>query len=142
MANSCIRFEQRLYHIRYSNRKVLTYPSAMAHTHAVAPTEPLQTPMVILHDPLVHSAHKVVDILLPVAVLPTLNIVLALDIDAALGRRQLEGPQEVGGLLECWAHCQDLMHQILHADDVVRSQCLHRMPTSPGWKLADTNPDK
>ena len=30
---------------------------------------------------------------------------------------QLEGPQEVGGVLEVGSDCQDLVDQILHADD-------------------------
>lgn len=41
-----------------------------------------------------------------------------------LGCRQLEGPQEVGGCLEVGAHCEDLVHQVLNADDVVLAQRL------------------
>lgn len=36
-----------------------------------------------------------------------------------LGSRQLEGPQEVGCLLESWSNCVDLVDKIFNADDVV-----------------------
>ena len=73
---------------------------------------------------LIHGADKVVDVLLSVAILAALHIVLAFDINATLRCGQLEGPQEIGCLLECWANCEDLMDQVLNADYVVRPQCL------------------
>ena len=36
-----------------------------------------------------------------------------------LGSRQLEGPQEVGCLLEGWSNCVDLMDKVLNANNVV-----------------------
>ncbi len=37
---------------------------------------------------------------------------------------ELEGPQEVGGVLEIGANSEDLMNQIFNANDVVLSQLL------------------
>lgn len=36
--------------------------------------------------------------------------------ESAVGGRELEGPEEVGGLLESGAHRVDLVDQVLHAD--------------------------
>ena len=41
-----------------------------------------------------------------------------------LSRRELEWPQEVGGLLEVGANSVDLVDQVLNADDVVLAQSL------------------
>ena len=38
---------------------------------------------------------------------------------------QLEGPQEVGAVLEVGAHVVELGHEVLHADDAVLAQVLH-----------------
>lgn len=75
--------------------------------------------------PLVHGADQVVDELLAVAVLAALDEVQALLGQAAVGRVELEGPQEVGGLLEGGADGVDLVDQVLNADDVVLAQRLH-----------------
>ena len=40
------------------------------------------------------------------------------------GRVELEGPEEVGGILEVGPHREDLVDQILHADDVELAQAL------------------
>ena len=53
-----------------------------------------------------------------------------------LGSRQLEGPQEVGSLLERWPNCVDLMHKVLNADDVVLAQSLQEYTN---WKLCSTS---
>lgn len=74
--------------------------------------------------PSVHDAHEVVDVVLAVAVLATLNVVKALLCKAAARCGQLEGPEEVGGLLEGRARCVDLVDQVLNADDVVLAQHL------------------
>lgn len=66
-----------------------------------------------------------VDVLLPVAKVTTLNEVLELaGAEAAVRVAKLEGPQEVGGLLEVGADGQDLVDQILHADDAVLAKVL------------------
>lgn len=51
----------------------------------------------------------------------------ALLVNAAHCAAQLERPQEVVGLSEGWAHCVDLMDQILNTDDVVLAKLLQRM---------------
>ncbi len=43
---------------------------------------------------------------------------------SAGGRVELEGPEEVGGVLEVGPHREDLMDEILHADDVELAQAL------------------
>jgi hypothetical protein len=75
-----------------------------------------------------HAAEQVVDVLLAVSVLAALDVVQALLGHAPLGRGQLEGPQEVGSLLEVGPDRVDLVDQILDAADVVLPQCLHRNP--------------
>ena len=47
-------------------------------------------------------------------------------LEASQRRLQLEGPQEVVGLLEVRTDGQDLMHKVLNADDVVLPQTLVR----------------
>lgn len=55
---------------------------------------------------------------------------LSLLLDAMTRGVEFEWPQEIIGLFKMWTHCPDLMHQILHADDVVLSQCLTNAPLS------------
>jgi len=74
---------------------------------------------------LVHLADEGVDLLLAVAEVTTLNEVLELArAEAAGGVGQLEGPQEVGSLLEVGADGVDLVDEILHADDAVLAEVL------------------
>lgn len=46
------------------------------------------------------------------------------DVEATVGVGQLEGPEEVVGLLEVGADGVDLVDQILHADDAVLAEVL------------------
>jgi hypothetical protein len=63
--------------------------------------------------------------LLAVAKVTTLNEVLELAGTEATGRvAELEGPEEVGGLLEVGANGEDFMDEILHADDAVLAEVL------------------
>lgn len=74
---------------------------------------------------LVHLADESVDVLLTVAKVTTLDEVLELaGVEATVGVRQLEGPQEVGGLLEVGANSVDLVNEILHADNAVLAEVL------------------
>ncbi len=43
---------------------------------------------------------------------------------SASGRVELKGPEEVGGVLEVGPHREDLMDEILDADDVELAQAL------------------
>jgi hypothetical protein len=64
-------------------------------------------------------------VLFPVAKVTTLNEVLELaGTEAAVGVAELEGPQEVGGLLEVGADGEDLVDEVLHADDAVLAEVL------------------
>jgi hypothetical protein len=74
---------------------------------------------------LVHLADQGVDLVLAVAKVTTLNEVLELaGMEAAVGVAELEGPQEVGGLLEVGADGVDLVDKILHADNAVLAEVL------------------
>jgi hypothetical protein len=78
------------------------------------------------HNPfLVHSTDESVDVLLTVAKITTLNEVLELArTETTVGVAELEGPQEVGGLLEVGANSEDLVDEILNADDAVLAEVL------------------
>ena len=63
--------------------------------------------------------------LLTVAEITTLDEVLELArTEPASGVAQLEGPEEVGGLLEVGADSEDLVDEILHADDAILAEVL------------------
>jgi len=74
---------------------------------------------------LVHLADEAVDVILTVTSVTTLDEVLELAlVETAVGVGQLEGPQEVVGLLEVGANGVDLVDQILHADNAVLAEVL------------------
>lgn len=74
---------------------------------------------------LVHLADEVVDEVLPVTEVTALNEVLELaGTEATSGGRELEGPEEVGGLLEVGANGVDLVDEVLNADDAVLAEVL------------------
>jgi hypothetical protein len=74
---------------------------------------------------LVHLPNEGVDMLLTVAEITTLDEVLELArTETTSGVAELEGPEEVGGLLEVGADGEDLVDEILHADDAVLAEVL------------------
>jgi len=74
---------------------------------------------------LVHLPDELVDVLLPVAQVTTLDEVLELPgAEAAGGIAELEGPKEVGGLLEVGADGVNLVDEILNADDTILAEVL------------------
>jgi len=73
---------------------------------------------------LVHPLDELVDVVLTVPGITTLNIVVPLLLQATKWRLQLEWQQEVVGLLEMWTNGHDLMDKILDADDVVVPEAL------------------
>jgi hypothetical protein len=73
---------------------------------------------------LVHPFDELIDVVLTVTGVTTLNVVVSLLLQASQRRLQLEGPEEVVGLLEVGANSHDLMDKILNADDVVLAQAL------------------
>jgi len=74
---------------------------------------------------LVHLADKVVDLVLAVTKVTTLDEVLELaGAEATSGVAELERPQEVGGLLEVGADSVDLVDEILNADNAVLAEVL------------------
>ena len=68
---------------------------------------------------LVHSSDKLVDECLSVSMVTSLNIMPGLLSVSTTSIAQLERPQEIVGLFEMWAHCHDLMDQVLYTDDAV-----------------------
>ena len=66
-----------------------------------------------------HFLQQEVDLVFPVAVVSTIDEVVVLFLPAAVGGVEFEVPEEVVGLLEVGSHSEDLVDQILHADDAV-----------------------
>lgn len=82
------------------------------------------------HNTQLHSVHlpdELVDVLLPVTEVTTLHVVLEFPGPPATSRvGELERPQEVRGLLEVRAGGEDLVHEVLHGEDVVLAErCLN-----------------
>lgn len=74
---------------------------------------------------LVHLPDQVVDLVLAVAELTTGDEVDEFPLaETASGVAELEGPQEVGGLLKVGADGVDLVNQVLHTDDAVLAEVL------------------
>ena len=74
---------------------------------------------------LVHLADESVDVLLTVTSVTTLDEVLDLaGVEATVGVGELEGPEEVVGLLEVGADGVDLVDQVFHADNAVLAEVL------------------
>lgn len=74
---------------------------------------------------LVHLSDKSVDLVLTVTKVTTLDVVLELaGAETTVGVGELEGPQEVGGLLEVGADSVDLVDKILNADNAVLAEVL------------------
>ena len=74
---------------------------------------------------LVHLADESVDVLLTVTSVTTLDEMLDLaGVEATVGVGELEGPEEVVGLLEVGANGVDLVNQVFHADNAVLAKVL------------------
>lgn len=98
-------------------------PTPSNHAFLNHPSQP--DPTANQRPNLVHLADEGVDGLLAVAKVTTLDEVLELaGAEAASGVAELEGPQEVGGLLEVGADGEDLVDEVLHADDAVLAEVL------------------
>lgn len=81
--------------------------------------------LVSRHIYLVHLADELVDVLLTVTEVTSLNEVEELALVEATGWvRELEWPEEVGGLLEVWSDLVDLVDQVFHADNTVLAKVL------------------
>ena len=64
-----------------------------------------------------HFLQEVIDLVLSATEVSTLDKVVGLLSPSPSWVVQLEGPQEVGGVLEVWSNGEDLMDQILNTDD-------------------------
>merc|ERR1712093_332449 len=70
-------------------------------------------------DHLKHALDETGDVLVTVTRLATFVEAKTLLGKSTLGRVELEGPQEVVGLLEVGANCVDLVHKVLEAVDAI-----------------------
>ena len=68
---------------------------------------------------LIHFSDKSVDLVLSVSMVTAFNKVVGDLLESSLWCRQLEWPQEVGGLFEVWSNGEDLVDQVLHTDDTL-----------------------
>ncbi len=66
-----------------------------------------------------HASEQIVDVLFTVAEVTTLSEVVGLLLPAAVRVVELEGPEEVGRLLEVRADGENLVDQVLNANDAV-----------------------
>lgn len=73
---------------------------------------------------LVHVADQGVDLVLAVSGLSALHVVLPLDVHASAGAVELEGPQEAGHVLEVGADSEELVNEVLHADQAELAKVL------------------
>lgn len=74
---------------------------------------------------LVHASDELVDVLLTVTEVTSLDEVLELPgAEATGGGGQLEGPEEVAGLLEVGADSVDLVDEVLNADNAELAEVL------------------
>merc|ERR1712003_47911 len=71
-----------------------------------------------------HFLQKLVNLVLTATKVTTFDKVVNLLPPSTSGGVELEGPQEVGGVLEVGANSGDLMDEVLNADDVVLAQSL------------------
>lgn len=77
-----------------------------------------------LFEYLIHLADELIHELLPVAVVATLHKVHTLAVHAAERAVELEGPEEVVGLLEVLAAREDLVDEVLDADNALLAERL------------------
>jgi hypothetical protein len=69
-----------------------------------------------------HPHDEFIDLLLPVSEGSSVLVRMPFLLEALDGRSELEGPQEVVGLLEVRAHGRDLVDQVFNADDALLAQ--------------------
>jgi len=69
-----------------------------------------------------HLSQQLVDLLLTVTEVTTFDEVVGLLSPSSGGGVELEGPQEVGGVLEVGADSEDLVDQVLNANDAVLAE--------------------
>merc|ERR1711962_1850400 len=72
----------------------------------------------------VHLSYHLINEVLPVSVITSLHKVVCLHPHSSCRTTQLKGPQEVVRLLEVLTHRENLVNQILNADDSTGSQHL------------------
>jgi hypothetical protein len=110
-----------LFHFLYP--RIIDHYTLIENSHVNQTTQDREPPCRRLH--LVHLSDESIDVLLTVTEITTLDEVLELaGAEATSGVRELEGPEEVVGLLEVGANGVDLVDQILHADNAVLAKVL------------------
>jgi len=64
-----------------------------------------------------HSTQEFINLIFATSEVTALNVVVCLLSPSATGSVQLEGPEEVGGILEVLANGEDFMNEIFNTDD-------------------------
>jgi hypothetical protein len=94
------------------------------HGYAIDAKELEQKQSESIHNQrLVHLSDQSVDLVLTVTEITTLHEVTELaGTETTSWVGELEWPEEVGGLLEVWSNSEDLVDEILHADNAVLAE--------------------
>jgi len=89
-----------------------------------------------------HFLEEVIDLVLSVAKVSTLNKVVGLLSPSTSWVVELEWPQEVGGILEVGSNSQDLVDQVFNADDSKFTKRLLNDLVGSDWGSVSVNLDK
>merc|ERR1719225_1005056 len=89
-----------------------------------------------------HFLQEVVDLVFSAAEVSTLDKVVGLLSPSPSWVVQLEGPQEVGGVLEVRSNSEDLVDEILNADDSHLAQLLLNDVVGGDWGSVPIDLDK
>ena len=74
----------------------------------------------LLNTHLIHLSNEVVDVSFPITKVTTLYVMLKLSCPPTTsGIGKLEGPKEVGGLLEVWTHSYNFVDKIFNAENII-----------------------
>lgn len=74
---------------------------------------------------LVHPSNELIEVILAISSIPSLNIMVPLLFHTTQRCLQLEWPQKVVGLLEVGPNSHDLMDEIFNADYTILAQALY-----------------
>merc|ERR1712019_179312 len=89
-----------------------------------------------------HFLQEVIDLVLSATEVSTLDKVVGLLSPSTSWVVQLEGPQEVGGVLEVGSNSEDLVDQILNTDDSHLAQLVLDDVVGGDWSSVSVNLDK
>ena len=86
-------------------------------------TSPILSPSTLTSSNLIHLSNQIIDIILPITQIASLDEMLEFpSSEATGGTAELKRPQEVTSLLEVWSDGKDLVDEVLHAYDPILAQ--------------------